>query len=351
MENNTRFRSTLIIFYALVGYVFLFFVWWTYCHYYDQTVIFNLEIESELKQFKMDGLELDIKESPMYTRALKKYWWQVGIITASAALFFSIFIFGAYWIHRQLRQEIAFNQRQHNFILSITHELKSPLAGIILALETLVQRELPRAQQIKFMNGSLKEAARLRELVENILMAAKIEEGKLEFERHDINISQLATDIAQRQSDLHGQNRRFSFQIQDNLWVSGDKTALTSVITNLMENAVKYTHIGDEIALTISENPQNILLSVADTGIGIADSEKGKIFDKFYRVGNEDTRIAKGTGLGLFLVKQLIDLQGGTIKVSNNQPKGTVFGVQLPLAQYRRAPQPTLVADSAFPEN
>lgn len=107
----------------------------------------------------------------------------------------------------------------------------------------------------------------------------------------------------------------------------GDKFALTSMVTNLIENAVKYSPPCSEVDVNLIRKNGLIQFSVADKGIGIRDEEKSRIFEKFYRVGSEDTRKTKGTGLGLFIVKQVLDKHQATIKVKNNQPSGTIFEV------------------------
>jgi signal transduction histidine kinase len=100
---------------------------------------------------------------------------------------------------------------------------------------------------------------------------------------------------------------------------------------NLLENAVKYSPQNIDITLTIARIKNNIQITISDKGIGIADAEKGKVFEKFYRVGNEDTRSTKGTGLGLYIVEQIVKAHQGKITISDNMPKGSVFKIVLPV--------------------
>jgi signal transduction histidine kinase len=112
-------------------------------------------------------------------------------------------------------------------------------------------------------------------------------------------------------------------EIEPKIEITGDKFALTSVVTNLVENAIKYSSPCEAVAVKLFSKEGKIHLQVADHGIGIADNEKNRIFDRFYRVGNEDTRNTKGTGLGLFIVKQVLDKHEATIKVKDNRPAGS----------------------------
>ena len=115
--------------------------------------------------------------------------------------------------------------------------------------------------------------------------------------------------------------------IQPNLEIEGDRFALSSVVTNLLENAIKYSDPCEEIKVVLKQVADNIVLSVADVGQGITDAEKMLIFDKFYRVGNENVRKAKGTGLGLFIVKEVLQSHDADITVKDNLPRGTIFEV------------------------
>jgi len=116
-------------------------------------------------------------------------------------------------------------------------------------------------------------------------------------------------------------------EIEPQVEIVGDKFTLTSVVTNLIENAVKYSAPCEAVDVKLFRKDDEVHLMVADRGIGIADNEKPYIFDKFYRVGNEDTRNTKGTGLGLFIVKQVLDKHEASINIRDNRPKGSVFEV------------------------
>jgi len=283
-------RKPLVIFNFLIIYAFAQLVWW--------------------------GVLL-IKSEPQ----------RMGMILGEAAVFFMIFIVGAYKLHRALNKERKLHQQQNNFLLSVTHELKSPLASIKLYLQTILKRDLDIQQQKYFINNSLKDIERLDDLVENMLIAAKIENKSYSFPKESFNFSDLVEKIAERLQVHSCSSQVIVTELQRNISLTGDRFALTSVVTNLIENAVKYSPACAEVSVKLFSNNGNVHFAVADHGIGISDQEKSRIFEKFYRVGSEDTRKTKGTGLGLFIVKQVLDKHQAHIKVKNNHPSGTVFEV------------------------
>jgi len=272
----------------------------------------------------------------IYT-VLQVIWWgrlllaakpdSLAMILGESAVFIFIFIVGIYYMHKAIKGERKLHRQQKNFLLSVTHELKSPLASIKLYLETILKRDLDPAQQNSFLKNSLKDIERLDDLVENMLIATKIENQSYTFPKEQLNFSQLVNSVVER-LQLHTCNSEvIKVSVQPFIFLNGDKFALTSVVTNLIENAVKYSPPCEEVKVTLKQKGDQIYFIVADLGIGINDQEKSRIFEKFYRVGSEETRKTKGTGLGLFIVKQVLDKHQALIKVRNNNPSGTIFEV------------------------
>lgn len=250
-----------------------------------------------------------------------------GMVLGETAVFLFIFFVGAYYLQKAIDQERKLHHQQKNFLLSVTHELKSPLASIKLYLQTILKRELDPAQQKSFITNSLKDIERLDDLVENMLLATKIESNSYTFPKESFNLSELVNSVAGRLQIHTCSSQIIKLSVQQGISIVGDKFALTSVVTNLIENAVKYSPPCAEVHVSLRRSDGQIQFIVADSGIGINDQEKSRIFDKFYRVGSEDTRKTKGTGLGLFIVKQVLDKHQASIKVKNNQPSGTIFEV------------------------
>lgn len=269
---------------------------------------------------------------------LEMFWWgsvviklqpqRMAMVAGEGAVFMFLLCVGAYFIHASIKKEDKLREQQQNFLMSITHELKSPLAAIKLSLETIVRRSLDREQQLVLLRNSLKDTERLDDLVENMLLATKLENGAYSFPKEEFNFSVLVQKIADRlQVHSCGCEQLIKTNITADVFVEGDKFALSSVVTNLIENAVKYSGECAEVSVELGQNGGKTFLRVADKGIGISDAEKMHIFDKFYRVGDEKVRKSKGTGLGLFIVKEVLQHHDADISVSDNVPEGTIFEV------------------------
>ncbi|WP_443937994.1 sensor histidine kinase [Pedobacter sp. MW01-1-1] len=253
---------------------------------------------------------------------------RMTMIMGEGSVFLFLLCFGGYFLHQSLKREDKLRRQQQNFLMSITHELKSPLAAIKLSIQTIVKRDLDKARQTSLLNNSLKDIERLDDLVENLLLATKIENRSYSFPKEEFNFSELVSKISDRlQVHSCGCSQIIHANIQPNLQLMGDKFALSSVVNNLIENAIKYSDPCEPINVHLEEVEGHIKLSVADRGIGISDPEKMLIFDKFYRVGNENVRKAKGTGLGLFIVKEVLQYHDADIVVKDNEPNGSVFEV------------------------
>jgi signal transduction histidine kinase len=267
------------------------------------------------------------------------FWWglllvparphKVGMICGELSVFVFILIVGAYSLHKSINKEIQLRQRQKNFLMSVTHELKSPLASIKLFLQTMQKRDLTPAQRLNFIDKCLQDIERLDDLVENMLIATKIDNQNYTFPKEKVNLSLLVDGVVNRLQINKCDNTQqiINAEIEPQVEIMGDKFTLTSVVNNLIENAVKYSAPCEMVDVKLFRKDKEVHLMVADQGIGIADAEKLHIFDKFYRVGNEDTRNTKGTGLGLFIVKQVLDKHEATINIRDNRPKGSVFEV------------------------
>ena len=253
---------------------------------------------------------------------------RMAMVMGEGSVFLFLLCIGAYFLHRAIKKEDNLREQQQNFLLSVTHELKSPLAAIKLSLQTIVKRDLDKARQTSLLNNSLKDIERLDDLVENMLLATKIENRSYSFPKEEFDFSELVTKITDRlQIHSCGCEQVISQKIQPGLKVTGDQFTLSSVVTNLVENAVKYSGPCAEVEVELLQKDGHPFLKVADKGPGIADAEKMLIFDKFYRVGDENVRKSKGTGLGLFIVKEVLQRHDADISVRDNVPHGAIFEI------------------------
>ena len=291
-----RFKKPITIFYFLVLYALAELTWWGY-----------LLIASNAKRMPM--------------------------ILGEGSVFLIILLVGIYFFQRTIKKESEVHQQQQNFLLSVTHELKSPLAAIKLVLQTLVKRDLTKDKRDQLIGNSIEDVGRLDDLVENMLLATRIENNSYSYPKELFDFSELVKSIFDRAIITSENTRNFQQQIEENISIMGDRFALGSLINNILENAVKYSPAGAAIQVQLYQQSNKIFFIVADQGVGIADSERQKIFQKFYRSGNELTRQNKGTGLGLFIVEQVAKNHQAKVLVNNNLPKGTIFEIIFNLEQ------------------
>ena len=321
----------LFVFYVLVLYIFASFAWWAISHVDKNKEMFNDKVLINELSYEKDGKDKALfYESDTYQDLKNNLAGQNRMIIGEGLVFLILLTIGTWKIHSSFQKEIMLNRQQRNFLLSITHELKSPIAGIKLATQTLLSRPIPPEKQRQLMGNSLRDVNRLQNLVDNLLIAARLETESVTFAKEQQNLSEILENVFVPIEARFGHLRTFEKNILKGLEIVGDKTALESLFTNLIENAVKYSEKEDQIGLFAQKEKEGICVKVTDTGIGIAEQERKRVFHKFYRVGNEDTRTTKGTGLGLFIVKELVERHGGKIQLKNNVPKGSVFEVWFP---------------------
>jgi signal transduction histidine kinase len=321
--------------YLIVAYMLLAFGWWA---------ILLLRKNEEAHQARVDKLAIELAVQKRIERAsdfrltenyrllTERFERQQRMIVGEAIFLSLSLALGLYLLYRNLRKEISAAEQQRNFLLSITHELKSPLAGIRLILETFQKRrELKPEIQQKLSTNALAETDRLTALVNDLLLSAKLE-NVYQLNKEPVDFGTLVQDAADRVA-LKYKGTKMNVDIEPDIPpISGDRPGLTSVVVNLLENAAKYSQPEPVIHTTLQRGGRSeIVWTVRDNGSGIPDHEKRRVWTKFYRVGNEDTRSTKGTGLGLFIVRQIVDKHGGQIELTDNEPRGTVFRVYLPV--------------------
>lgn len=312
----------------------LAFSWWSVLLFYKNRDAFLAKRELMKMAMIAEGIvkpgqETALLKSEEYLELASRYKRQEWMILGEALFFVLSLVIGIWFINRGYNKEVDAAQQRRNFLLSITHELKSPIASIRLVLETFLKRKLPEETFQKLGKNALKETERLNDLVNDLLLSAKLDES-YHINPEPILLEEFINDIVLTMQSKYPE-ASFSFENKAGYQlVNLDEMGFASVIINLLENAVKYGTEKPIIDIQLKEEGGNIKLSIADQGIGIEDKEKKKVFQKFYRVGNEDTRKTKGTGLGLFIVEQIIKAHHGKISITDNQPRGTVFEILIP---------------------
>lgn len=299
----------LIIFYILVVYILIQFCWWAFHIISLEQTIYNMQPGQE----NHPGIS-------------NKVWMVIG----EGSVFFLLLIIGAIITRNSFKKEVALGSQQKNFLLSVTHELKSPIASIKLYLETLLKRDFDKEKQKEILHSTIKETERLLSLVDNILFSARIESGNFSIYSERINISDFTSEILSIPINRNSGPKAHQFVtgIEQDIFLNTDKHAYSSIVLNLIENALKYSPENSKIQVQLKKENGQVVFSVSDEGPGIPENERPNIFKKFYRVGNEETRRTKGTGLGLYIVKYLVGQLGGTISVRKNNSQGSIFEVQ-----------------------
>jgi len=298
LKKFTKNNRTLIIFYFLISYVILQFLWWGF-HIISLTQKVN----------DYEGL--------MSRR--------IGMVFGEALVFILIIIVGAYYVIRTYYKEMDLAKKEKNFSLSVTHELKTPIASSKLFAQTLLERQdLSYEQQKISLEKIIQEQNRLNDLVEKILLVSSIEEIRSNLNIKPISIGLLINQLIENHNSTH----LITNDVPSDIIIQGDDFYMISLIQNLLDNAIKYSDVGSEIIFSTSQNGQELILSVADQGVGIPFPYRTKIFERFYRIEDEEIRSSKGTGLGLFLVNEIVKIHGGKIKCRDNSPKGTVFDIK-----------------------
>jgi two-component system sensor histidine kinase SenX3 len=248
-------------------------------------------------------------------------------------VFFSLIITGLILNTSFLIREIRRNEQQDAFLNAVTHELKTPIASIRLYLETLKTHDITPAKQQEFYDVMLADSERLLNTVEQVLLASRAREQKRLLNISEINLTQLLHECVERvrhRYDLPA--NAISLPAEDKIKISGDTDELQAVFMNLLDNAVKYSQKEIKISLNVKNlNEKFVIVRIKDSGIGLPPAELKRIFRRFYRVPNRATQKAKGTGLGLFIVRSIVHKHGGKIWAESGGPgAGSTFMVQLP---------------------
>jgi K+-sensing histidine kinase KdpD len=296
------------------------FIWWYVALVKQNELLTATKIETLKARGQVDQQHIANIEA-FATRKTKQY---IG----EGLTFLMLFLLGAIYVYRTLLKQLKYSTLQQNFMMAVTHELKTPIAVTQLNLETIVKRDLEPAQQQHLIENTLKETKRLDALCNNILLASQFEMGQYETSKQIVDLSVITAQCIHSFEERYT-NKKCITSIEAAIQLQGEPLLLQLMINNLLDNANKYAAPETPICIDLHLVGKNIELTVKDEGVGIALEERSKVFDKFYRVGAEQIRTTKGTGLGLYLCKKIVTFHTGAIFVKPNQPKGSIFVVQL----------------------
>lgn len=319
-EHRKKLRLTTIIYWFLLVYIIAALLWWLFSLITQNQEIYNLQ--KEILSFKYPAKSREYIQELERINNLKQR--DITKYVGEGITFLVMILFGAVYIYRSVRKQFRLQQQQQNFMMAITHELKTPIAVSRLNLETLQRHKLDELKKEKLLQMTLQETLRLDNLINNILISSQLDVNSYNRSLEELNFSDLVNDVANHFSYRYPE-RKLVKKVEEEIDITGDPLLLKLMVSNLLENANKYSPKDEPVTLKLYNHDNITRLEVIDHGQGISVDERKNVFKKFYRIGNEQTRVAKGTGLGLFLCKKIAEYHGGSVTIADNQPQGSIF--------------------------
>jgi two-component system sensor histidine kinase CiaH len=316
-----RFAYITVVYWFLLAYLIAALAWW-FIELWKQ----NEEMYAFKKELVHSG---DPSHDLMIRTITGERDRNRAQYAGEGLIFLVVTLFGAVFVYRSARRQIRLNTQQQNFMMAVTHELKTPIAITKLNLETLGRHRLDEEKQQKIISSTLQETNRLNDLCNNILLSSQLDAGGFTINKELLDVAALTEETVRdfRQRFPH---RTIVSTVNRDPRIMADPLLLRLALNNLIENAIKYSPANKPIEVSLDLDDSMVKISVKDQGAGIPDAEKKKIFDRFYRIGAEETRQTKGTGLGLYLTRKIIGDHGGQMEVKDNIPCGSNFVIGIP---------------------
>jgi signal transduction histidine kinase len=308
-----RFGRISAVYWLLTAYMVAALVWW---------FIELMQLNATLHQYRLQTADRPATAEAERRRNIVQY---VG----EGSMFLLLTLVGAAFVHRAARRRIRMDDQQRNFMMAVTHELKTPIAVIRLNLETLRRHTLDAATRKGLLDDNLREADRLDDLCGKILLSSRYDAGGVVIHPETVDLSALARETLAEAARRHPA-RPLPAEMPDGLFVTADRLLLRLAINNLVENAIRYSPEASPVHLDLQETSASCRIIVRDEGPGIPDTDKPLLFQRFQRLGREETRRAKGTGLGLYLTRRIAADHGGSVWVQDNTPRGSTFILDIP---------------------
>lgn len=364
MTTKLPMRRIYIVFSAIMFVMTLELAWWiTFqlrssaqqeAHYVDDladkkrlaTAMINLALAANPRQDPAQVLSIYfsdlawqddhvIIQQDALAPIVAKHQAHLRMFLSEGSFFLVMVLIGGVLVFRALKRDIALIRQQQNFLSAVTHEFKSPLAAIKLYAETMQLRDVAPLQRDNYLNAITADVARLDSLVNNILAVTRLEADKFVLHAGAIDLgAEMQAIVQHMQHIFSNKDAVITYVVQTaNLYVHMDPAVLRTILGNLLDNAIKYSAQATpaSISIIITGDAEHATIEIADKGIGIAKEEQKKIFEKFYRVGDEMTRQTTGSGLGLYLVACLMKLMHGRVWVhSDGLSCGATFYLCLP---------------------
>jgi len=322
--NRKRIRRTTFIYWMLLLYIIAALVWWFISLNQQNNRMQEFEVSS--LRVRTDSVAAPVLFRQEFNKIIEEHRRNRSKYIGEGGIFFLLILVGAAFVYRSVRRQFNTQQQQQNFMMAVTHELKTPISVARLNLETLQKYHLDPEKQKKLIRNTLDETTRLNFLTNNILIASQLEGSGYKSAKEELDLSTLLKDCL-RDFRNRFPERTFNEEIEEEADLKADPLLLQMLINNLLENAIKYSPKESPVTAILKKYRSGIELQIKDEGPGIPEEEKKKIFSKFYRIGNEATRKTQGTGLGLYLCRKIARDHNADISVTNNEPRGSNFVV------------------------
>ncbi len=320
------FRIIYIFYWFLLVYILAALTFWY--------ITLNKQNE-QIYHFRMQMIGTKVTQQEQGEKKIESEKKRKFIQYIGEGVVFLIFLFaGVFFIFKLIKKQLIQSYQQQNFMMAITHELKTPIAITKLNLETMQLRKLDPVQQKRLIRSTIQEANRLNTLCNNMLLVSQIDAGGYTLTNEKFDLATFANDCAEDfiarfperkiEVDMNPENNR------EETIITGDKLLLQLAINNLLDNAIKYSRKDDVVLIKVSHKNKKIILQVIDEGKGVTAREKGRIFEKYFRGAQMQT---KGTGLGLYLTKEIVKQHHGDISMTNNIPRGCIFEIRFKISK------------------
>ncbi len=308
-------RAAFLVFNFMVIFLMANVIWWFILM--DRVIDEKIDMSLEL------GASPEVIEHIYEQESSRR-----RMVILEGVVFFLFLLAGLWMIYRTLVKQRELRQQQENFMMAITHELKTPLASINLYVDSLLTPEIAEQEKQNILPKIKHDVYRLKRQVENVLEVAR-HHGLTEKSRYEsFNLSQLLVQHLDELKKFYtNANYRLRTDIEESVLIYGDRRSIGKALDLILENSLVHNEGREiEIAVELSLSNNIISLNIGDNGCGVDKEELANIFDQFYRAGPELTRPSYGTGLGLYIAKEIINSHGGTISVISDGPsKGIKF--------------------------
>lgn len=310
-------RTPVVLFGLLVLYMLLQSAWWMWLLLSKDQDILSLQT-----QLSAAGLvpALPIRQ-PQHARIM---------VLGEGLVFLLLLLAGLWATYRTVRHDLQRARQQQDFILAVSHELRTPIAGLKLHLQTLERAGLQEEQRAQLSRHAREDVERLHGLSERILQASRLDNRTRPVEFTAVELAETARFLVKEAGMTYGAGHKIELVAPADLTIRTDGDAFRTVLGNLLENACKYAPTGSTVHVSVEAVTSGVKLRVSDEGPGIPARDQERMYEKFYRGGDESTRTAKGVGLGLFIVQRTMEELGGTLKYRHTEPHGATFEAVFP---------------------